>query len=175
MLHVGIGDASVRFPRRRHWSCNMLLRHTFIDKFRFPLTQVSLVFIISDLMNEHTFHPITAGVFLLSSSYCIAIIRREWSGGASAEGTRRKHHSSAGFTAVHTNVQVSSPYCGLMGMGRLAQKTETYGSRLMLTTWSDPHAVNNAAPPPPPTATAAATATVVVYGPFIGLCALSLT
>eukprot|EP00752_Nemacystus_decipiens_P013849 g12295.t2 len=46
---------------------------------------VSLVFIISDLMNQHTLHPITAGVFLLSSSYCIAVIRREW-GPAGAEG-----------------------------------------------------------------------------------------
>eukprot|EP00903_Cladosiphon_okamuranus_P015891 g14677.t1 len=47
---------------------------------------VSLVFIISDLMNGHTFHPITAGVFLLSSGYCIAIIRRELSETEGASG-----------------------------------------------------------------------------------------
>lgn len=57
-------------------------------------TQVSLVFIISDLMNKHTFHPISAGVFLLSASYCIAIIRREWSGDEGAEGRYQAKRST---------------------------------------------------------------------------------
>jgi len=63
-----------------------------------PLKQVSLIFITGHLLKNHNFNPITAGVFLLPSSYCLAIclatIRRERLRTAGAEGAKRTRHKS---------------------------------------------------------------------------------
>lgn len=85
--------------------------------------QVSLVFIISDLMNRHTFHPISAGVFLLSSSYCIAVIRRDWTGAGGAEGADHRN-SSVGDYLIELVIQSSLQNPDSL-KGANARKTQT--------------------------------------------------
>ncbi|CAM9312987.1 unnamed protein product [Ectocarpus fasciculatus] len=39
---------------------------------------MSMIFILGDLMNKRMLHPVSSGVFLLSVSYCVAMLRRQW-------------------------------------------------------------------------------------------------
>ncbi|CAM9749983.1 unnamed protein product [Ectocarpus sp. 4 AP-2014] len=46
---------------------------------------MSMIFILGDLVNKRMLHPVSTGVFLLSASYCVAMLRRQWS--STAGGT----------------------------------------------------------------------------------------
>ncbi|CAN0143357.1 unnamed protein product, partial [Ectocarpus sp. 13 AM-2016] len=39
---------------------------------------MSMIFILGDLVNKRMPHPVSTGVFLLSASYCVAMLRRQW-------------------------------------------------------------------------------------------------
>ncbi|CAM9400178.1 unnamed protein product, partial [Ectocarpus sp. 6 AP-2014] len=49
---------------------------------------MSMIFILGDLVNKRMLHPVSTGVFLLSVSYCVAMLRRQWTstGGGTREG-----------------------------------------------------------------------------------------
>ena len=52
--------------------------------------QMSMIFILGDLMNKRMLHPVSSGVFLLSASYCVARLRRQWAR-AGESGGAKKH------------------------------------------------------------------------------------
>ncbi|CBJ30842.1 conserved unknown protein [Ectocarpus siliculosus] len=49
---------------------------------------ISTIFILGDLLNKRMLHPASIVVFLLSVSYCVAMLRRQWAstGGGTREG-----------------------------------------------------------------------------------------
>ncbi|CAM9271625.1 unnamed protein product, partial [Ectocarpus sp. 4 AP-2014] len=49
---------------------------------------ISTIFILGDLLNKRMLHPASIVVFLLSVSYCVAMLRRQWvsTGGGTREG-----------------------------------------------------------------------------------------
>ncbi|CAM9915841.1 unnamed protein product, partial [Ectocarpus sp. 13 AM-2016] len=47
---------------------------------------MSLIFILGDLVNNRMIRPVSTGVFLLSASYCVAMLRRQWAAGGTREG-----------------------------------------------------------------------------------------
>ncbi|CAM9216542.1 unnamed protein product, partial [Ectocarpus sp. 12 AP-2014] len=53
---------------------------------------MSLIFILGDLVNKRMIRPVSTGVFLLSASYCVAMLRRQWAG--ESGGTREGRHNN---------------------------------------------------------------------------------
>ncbi|CAM9883564.1 unnamed protein product [Ectocarpus sp. 13 AM-2016] len=58
---------------------------------------ISTIFILGDLLNKRMLHPASIVVFLLSVSYCVAMLRRQWAstGGGTREGCKNNFTKEA--------------------------------------------------------------------------------